>query len=125
MKKSFYCATILFSLLFFSQAPMAGDDPVSTMANIMMHLEHYPSDSEKKMLKDISMSSTASKNQKSLATAMINLQHKVSAGDKPALNAIMSDGNASSGEKTLAKVILNLKHMPSSADKTELQKLVK
>jgi len=125
LRYSLLSAILAVSAFMLNQPAMAGDDPIHTMANIMMHLEHYPSDSEKKTLQGISSSNGASLATKTLASAMTHLEHKVASADKPKLEAIVADANATANEKELAKIILNLRHMPSDADKEELKKMVK
>lgn len=111
--------------LSFSGQIFAGEAaPVKTMADIMLKLNHYPSDGEKATLREIVHSKDASDTQKALATAMINLQHKVSSQDVPKLKSVMQDNNASAGEKALANIIIGLNHSPSDTDKRALQKLI-
>jgi len=125
MLKKLTLPMMMFAALNFGQVALAEEDPIKTMANIMVHLEHYPSDSEKKMLMGISKSGSASMNSKTLAGAMINLEHKVNSADKPKLDAIVNDAKASENEKTLAKIILSLNHKPSDADKDSLNQMIK
>ena len=58
------------------------DNAIKTMAEIMLHLNHYPSGTEKEALKKIVKSDSTSKHEAVLANAIINLQHKVTASDK-------------------------------------------
>lgn len=125
MRTKLSMMVLIFAAFFIGQTAVADEDPIHTMANIMMHLEHYPSDSEKKTLETISSSNGVSSNVKTLASAMANLQHKVSSGDKPKLQAIVADAKASANEKELAQIILSLNHMPSSSDKEALNKMLK
>lgn len=116
---------LVFTYLFASQVVFAGGNNISTMANIMMHLNHYPSDSEKQTLKGIVDNASATAHEKTMAQAMINLEHKAVAADKPKLKSVISDGSASSDAKDLASIILNLSHSPSDGDKTRLKKMIK
>lgn len=125
MRTKLSLMVVMFAAFFLGQSAVADEDPIRTMANIMMHLEHYPSDSEKKTLETISSSNSVSSNVKTLASAMANLQHKVSSGDKPKLEAIVADAKASGNEKELAEIILHLNHEPSSSDKETLNKMLK
>ena len=131
----------LFSLLFFSQHLIAGEghnhghgskhdsmmnssgSSMHDMAKIMMHLNHFPSSSEKKVLQKIAESSN-SMHEKTIATAMINLQHSASSADKRKLKAIMNDASASADVKALAEIVHNLSHKPSRGDKQRLQAMI-
>jgi len=110
----------LFSLMLFN-SPVLFADSIHTMANILMHLNHYPSDSEKTTLQNIANDSGSSKNERIIATAMINLHHKATAEDKEKLNKVMNDSSATSNERDMAAIIYNLHHKPTSADKEKLQ----
>lgn len=119
---------VLLVLLFgltqavISQA-IAEEDNIKTMAGIMMNLNHYPSDSEKETLREISLKSTNSY-EKTMATAMINLEHAATAEDKKKLSQIIEDNAAPEDVKTLAKIIKDLNHKPSSDDKKKLEGLM-
>lgn len=117
-------AILLFSLTqaVISQA-IAGDDNIKTMAQIMMNLNHYPSDSEKETLREISLKSTDSY-EKTMATAMMNLEHSATAADKKKLSKIIEDKAAPEDVKTLAKIIHDLNHKPTSDDKKKLKDLM-
>jgi len=111
---------LLAGFIITSQHVLAGGNGnVATMAKIIMHLNHFPSSSEKNDLKKI-VSSSSSEHEKTIAQAMINLHHSASSADKKKLKMIMSDGSASAALKDLAGIIYNLNHKPSSSDKQKL-----
>ncbi|MFV2055849.1 MAG: hypothetical protein ACC707_05240 [Thiohalomonadales bacterium] len=110
-------------LLTFSSMSLAGDSDLKTMAQIMLKLNHYPSDAEKQTLKGI-VSASSEAHHKTLASAMINLQHKANAADIPKLKSIVSDGKASQSEKDMANILLGLNHSPSDADKAKLKNIM-
>jgi hypothetical protein len=125
MKKAGSLLSILlvcFTFIFVSQA-MAADKNVKTMAEIMLKLNHYPSDSEKETLRQISLSSTATDAEKTMANAMIHLEHTATAEDKKKLSKIVKDDSVSEDERTLAKIIRDVQHKPSAEDKEKLKKL--
>jgi hypothetical protein len=125
MKKPGSLLSILlvsFAFMCGSQA-MAADENVKTMAEIMLKLNHYPSDSEKETLRQISLSSTATDAEKTMANAMINLEHTATAEDKKKLSKIIKDDSVSQDERTLAKIIHDVEHKPSAKDKEKLKKL--
>jgi hypothetical protein len=116
--------TIIFSLFLVSQTTFAGDtESVRAMANIMMHLNHYPSDAEKQQLANIAKTSS-SESVKVVATALINMEHSATDADKQKLQTVMNDPNADKNIKTLASIVRNVLHKPSSADKEQLQAMI-
>jgi len=114
---------IVFPLNFVNQA-MAADENIKKMAEIMLKLNHYPSDAEKETLKQITLNSSSSKDEKTVATAMINLQHQATAEDKKKLSEIMNDKSAPEDIRTLATIVHNVNHHPSDEDKEKLKKLM-
>ena len=105
------------------KSAMKSGTAVQTMASIMMHLNHFPSDSEKKALRKIAANSS-SEHEKTIAGAMINLQHKASSADKAKLKMIMNDSSAPEDVRVLAEIVHNLSHQPSGNDKNKLQAMI-
>ena len=116
-------AAALFLALSASIAAAAESKAVQSMAGILMNLHHYPSDTEKQTLTQITQDKAATADEKTVAQALLDVQHTVAAADKPKLEAIAGNDKAAASVKTLAGVILNLHHMPSDADKAKLQAL--
>jgi hypothetical protein len=98
-------AALVFSLNASADEMHHGDShAISQMAEIMMHLHHYPDAHGKKVL--------------------LNVHHHVNPKDRGPLNKIMNDPNASEHEKELADIILNLNHKATSADKEKLHDMM-
>jgi hypothetical protein len=114
---------VLLGLLVASASDAAASKAVQTMAGILLHLQHYPSDTDKQSLKQITEDKAATKDERTVAQALMDVQHTAAAADKPKLEAIVADAKADSSVKTLASIILNLKHMPSESDKEKLKAL--
>lgn len=112
---------ILTLALVLGAAPVFAATAVQQMAQITMHLNHYPSDAEKQTLRGIADSAAATAGERTLATALINMEHKVGAADKQQLQALMKTDGASAEEKTLAEVLIGINHKPSSADVQKLR----
>ena len=114
-------------LMLFVAAANADENQqaLSSMANIMLHLNHYPSDTEKQQLQKFTSDMSLSGNVRTMAAALTNLEHTAKDEDKEKLSAIMKDANASESEKTLASVIYSVNHKPSDADKEKLSKIAK
>lgn len=98
---------------------------IRKMAQIMLQLKHYPSESDKKMLQDISLNTANADDERIIATALMNLHHQVHSADRPRLKAIVNDDATSSPAKTLATIMLNLDHTLSSVDRETLEELLK
>jgi hypothetical protein len=125
MRSKSCLATIAFFTAMLSMPiAWAGDDTVSTMASIMIGLQHFPSDTDKQKLSAIAESSDASQAEKTVAAAIANIAHKASAADQEELKAIIADGDTPAGLRDVASVVTGLNHVPSDADKAKLEQLV-
>lgn len=122
-----YRTAILSVVLFLGAvatvANAAESKAVQTMAAILLHLQHFPSDADQQSLKQITEDKSATADERTVAQALMDVHHTVAASDKPKLEAIVADGKAAGGVKTLASIILSLKHMPSESDKEKLKAL--
>ncbi|MBS0365696.1 MAG: hypothetical protein JSR67_07740 [Proteobacteria bacterium] len=108
-----------------SAAHAAESQAVRTMAGILLHLQHFATDTDKQSLKQIVQDSSATPDEHTVAEALMDVKHTVPAADRPKLAAIVKDDKASAGVKTLASVLLELKHVPSAGDKEKLEPLAK
>jgi hypothetical protein len=121
----------VFPLFFFlallgSQGIVAATESkaIHTMAEIMLKLNHYPSNSEKEALQKIVSDQATSAHERVLAQTLLKLQHAASPDDKPKLQAIMKDESAPASVKTLASILSNLNHTASDTDKEKLKHLL-
>jgi hypothetical protein len=118
---------LLLSLLVagLSNLMQAADaKTVQTEARILLSLNHFPNDADKKALQAIIDDKATTAEERTVAQALMNVQHKVSDADKPKLQAIVDDKAAPESLKTISGIILSLNHAPTAADKDKLQKLV-
>jgi len=97
---------------------------ISTMAGIVMHLNHYPSDSEKQALQEIIDDMHATAGERTLAGALKRMQHQVGGDDAEKLMALKNDAQASEAEREFADILLGITHHPSSNDEQRLQNLL-
>jgi len=113
-------------ILLWVAAPvaLAQDSAISDIAGIVMHLNHYPSDSEKNTLANIIHDNHASAGEKALAGALMRMRHSVQGSDAAALRALASESHASHNERELADILLGINHHPSSSDKQRLQSIL-
>ena len=102
---------------------LAGGSTISTMAGIVMHLQHYPSSSEKQILASIVQNNQTTAGEKVLAGALMRMQHAVRGVDAVALRTLVADKHASHDEQELAGILLGITHKPSSSDMRRLESL--
>jgi len=116
---------LVLPVLLWAVAPvaLAGGSAISTMAGIMMHLKHYPGNSERQTLANIIHDDHATAGEKTLAGALMHMRHSVQGSDAAALRSLASDKQASQGERELADILLGINHHPSSSDMRRLQSL--
>ena len=112
-------------LLAFAVTPLAAAETkaVQTMSGILMKLNHFPSDDEKKTLQALVDDKTTTADERVVAQALINMKHKPAAEDQTKLEAVAKSKTASESVKTLATIVAGLNHTPSEADKEKLKKL--
>lgn len=117
---------LLFCVIAAAMAPsaQAASSAIGTMAEIAMHLNHYPGDDEKMKLDAIIADAHASAGEKALAGALKRMQHQVGGADVNKLRDLMQDGSTSEQEKLLAEVLLGINHKPTEADKERLKSLL-
>ena len=106
-------AICLFALFTPFLVAGSGDEPVATMAGILMGVNHYPSDEEKAKLAKIAGNPDNSEAIKTIAMALHDMEHKVSAGDREKLQAIVDSEGTDENVKTLAEVLMNVNHKAS------------
>ncbi|MDH5545066.1 MAG: hypothetical protein OEZ43_05700 [Gammaproteobacteria bacterium] len=115
--------TLCLTIAFISPTFAGETESIKTMANIMLHLNHYPSDAEKQQLSSIANSST-DEGVKTVAAAILNLEHAASAADKQRLQIVIDDDKTNQNIRTLASIVRNLNHKPSSEDKQQLSSMM-
>jgi hypothetical protein len=118
-------SVVLFLGVVATVTSAAESKAVHTMAAILLHLQHFPSDADKQSLRQITEDNSATKDERTVAQALMDVQHTAAAADKAGLESIVKDDKAASSVKTLASIILNLKHMPSDSDKEKLKVLAR
>jgi hypothetical protein len=122
-----YRKAILSLILFLGVAAAvthaAESKAVQTMATILLHFHHFPTDADKQSLKQITEDKSTTQDERTVAQALMDVQHTAAAADKPKLEAIVNDDKAASSVRALASIVLNLKHMPSESDKEKLKAL--
>lgn len=113
----------LFVLLPVTQNSFAADSAIGTMAEIVINLKHFPSDSDKERLSTIVDGSDSSEAEVAVATAIANIEHQAKAADKEKLSAIVADESAPAQLRDVASVVLALNHMANESDIAMLEKI--
>jgi len=113
---------ILTTLLFIS-APMAASahGALSEMVTIIIHLNHYPTADDKKVLAEIAADPQATAGDKIIAGALMRMRHRVEGADADALRKLANDDATPASEKELATILLGIAHHPSSTDVAKLK----
>ncbi|HXU93781.1 MAG TPA: hypothetical protein VFP33_09010 [Gallionella sp.] len=126
MKSRFLLVLLsVVGLMLGAQSVLAASAAVREMAGVVMHLEHYPSDTEKAKLKAIAADKGSTEQERVIATAIANLRHEVAAGDADKLRKVTGDMSAPAEVRELAGIVLNISHTPSAADKRKLEAMMK
>lgn len=116
----------LLLLFAFAVKPIAAAEEskaVKTIAGILMTVNHFPSDDQKKTLTALAAESTTTADEKVLIQALVGMQHSINAADKPKVEEVLKDPKASEGVKTIAGILDKFLHTASAADKETLKKL--
>jgi hypothetical protein len=106
-------SAVLFSLVLLYAPSGHADEAVSTMANIVVNLKHFPSDSDKAALAAIAESDSDDA-VKAIAVAIANISHKATDADKATLAAIVADDSQDAAVRALAGVVGSLTHLPNA-----------
>ena len=122
MKKKIMIPVFLSILLIASPSVMAGS-AIQEMAQIVMSLNHHPSDADMDTLHSIMNDNAASENERTIATALMNMNHHVSAADKQKLMKITNNDAAPEAARKLAGIVAGLNHKASGNDRAALQNL--
>ncbi len=112
-------------LMLGAASALAASTAVREMADIMMHLEHYPSDADKATLNAIISDKSSTKQERVIATAISHVEHKVAAADAGMLRQVIGDVSAPPEVRDLASIVLNINHYASPEDKRKLEMMEK
>ncbi|WP_018294519.1 hypothetical protein [Mariprofundus ferrooxydans] len=113
----------LLSALLLISAPMTASahGALSEMVTIIIHLNHYPTANDKKVLAEIAADPQATAGDKVIAGALMRMRHRVEGADADALRKLASDDATPASEKKLATILLGIAHHPSSTDVAKLK----
>ncbi|MBI1195683.1 MAG: hypothetical protein GC138_07550 [Gammaproteobacteria bacterium] len=123
--KTLVVAPILLAGMMFGVTTYAASPAVKEMAGILSHLNHYPSDSEKRSLGNIVKDTNANRAERVIAEAMMQMRHHVNAADRERLEAISRDQGVDKDTRQLAGILASIVHHPSQGDVAALDDMMK
>ena len=122
LSKVLLIATIgLFSQ--FAAAQNASTAAAKQIADIVVSLNHFPSDADKATLAAISGNSELAQGVRDMATAVANIQHAATAEDKSKMMALAAAEDTPERGKALAGIIANINHTASADAKAQIAQL--
>lgn len=123
---SWLSITVLISYCLFAAPVLADDsDDIATIADILIHMEHYPDNAAKQKLENIVKNKSANKDIKELASVLGGLSHYLSDTDRKRLQTLSTSKTVDLDVKDIAKVLLNIKHKASDKQKARLKAYLK
>lgn len=125
MSKRLLFVAALILLGVSAAAPLVAQESkaVKTMAGILMTVNHFPTDEQKKTLQAVSAEAATTAQEKVLIQALLTMQHSVAEAEKTKVQAVVKDQAASAGARAVAGVLERFLHMANEADKAALKKL--
>ncbi len=126
MKSMLLRATLLLvALIPFNQAVLADNDAAAkAIAEILVGLNHFPSDAEKAVLMDIAQDQSNGQGIRAVAQAVHDMQHSLSAESKEAMAQIMASDCADPRAKALAEIVSGINKMAGDQAKASLQAML-
>ncbi len=115
------CIGTFFQSNVFAHADHDKDAMIIKMADIMINLEHFPTEDEKQKLQSILDSDSSTDQEKIIANSIMNIQHSPNAEDQDKLQLIIDNTTATSTVNTLARIVQSFSHGISKTDKRKLQ----
>jgi len=123
--KRIACTAFLAAVVMILPAAASADSTISQMATMVINLNHYPSEAEKKVLAGIVADEHASRGEKVIAGALMRMQHRVAGSDAEKLMQLESDESASGAERELAAILRGIAHHPTPADIERLKAIAR
>jgi len=122
MKKGILQLSLLASALFLvSPFSLAAESAAATMAEILVNLNHFPSDADKDRLADIMESDETSDAEVDIAMAISHIAHQAKDEDKEMLNEIIADESVPAELRDVAAAVLRVNHKVSDEDMAKLK----
>jgi len=115
------CIGTFFQSNVFAHADHDKDAMIIKMADIMINLEHFPTEDEKQKLQSILDSDSSTDQEKIIANSIMNIQHSPNAEDQDKLQLIIDNTTVTSTVNTLARIVQSFSHGISKTDKRKLQ----
>ena len=131
MKKNLFNKIIILSLLtfqfqseIFAHNDHENNINIKSMAKILLEMNHFPSDSNKKVLQNMINSNAATKNEKIIANAILKIKHSNDTSDEVLLQSLIDDADTTKAIKNLSRSILTFNHNINSSDRENLEIII-
>jgi hypothetical protein len=112
---------------FFTQFSVAQDAnnmaALKEIANIVVSINHFPSDADKAALAKISGNEDYPQGIRDMATTVSNIEHAANDAGKAAMARIQASDQAPASAKALAGMITNFNHMLNAEAKMTMAQL--
>ncbi|MBL4573908.1 MAG: hypothetical protein JKY86_12665 [Gammaproteobacteria bacterium] len=110
----------LFSQFSVAQDNSANAAAAKQIADIVVSLNHFPSDTDKAALNAIIGDDSLAAGIHAMASAVVNIEHSANMEGKTAMEALQENEEAPDRAKALAGIIASLNHTASADAKAEL-----
>ncbi|MCH8264819.1 MAG: hypothetical protein IIC10_05415 [Proteobacteria bacterium] len=118
---------LLAAIGLFSQIAMAQNDAnglaVKQIADIVVGLNHFPSDADMATLDEIIANGELAQGVRDMADTVANIEHSANEEGRGAMEAIQANSQAPDRAKVLAGIIANFSHGASDDSKAQLAQL--
>ncbi len=102
---------------------VSASNATDTLAEILIDLNHYPTENDKTSLNEIQAGADSTDEEKTLASAILRVAHKPAADDVAGLQAI-EEGGSSPATRQIAAAILSINHKAAGKHRSALEKLI-
>ena len=108
---------LLTVLLGLAGAAFAGSDARAQMADILLGLNHFPSEQEQATLAEFANDEELSEAERTIAGALQRVEHFPSDDDKRSLMVIAEDESVDPEVRELARITHDLEHQVGAEDR--------
>ncbi len=118
---------LLAAMLICAFAPFAhgdNDEATGVIANVLVSLNHFPTDDDKAALQALVDDDNVGPAFKAVANAVIGIAHQASDDGKAALNRVIEAANADPRAKSLAEIVMGINHTAGDEARAALQAML-
>jgi len=97
---------------------------VKAMSTMLLEMNHFPSDINRKELERMIADNGTTENEKIIANAILKIKHSSDINDEGSLKALIDNSDSSKAIKSLATSILSFNHTVNPSDKRKLEMII-